>query len=95
MYKSMGILSNMQDYTQLGIAGLTLGILFFIVRYFVTAMNLKDQAILEQHDKLASLTERSIDGISKFTDALNRNTMSTKNNSDKLTSQILDLMKRK
>lgn len=35
------------DWTQLGIAGLTLLILFFIVRYFVQAITLKDKQIIE------------------------------------------------
>ena len=35
----------MNDYSQLGIAGLTLGILFFIVRWFVDTITKKDEQI--------------------------------------------------
>jgi hypothetical protein len=35
----------MEQVTQLGVSGLTLGILFFIVRYFVTAIKEKDLQI--------------------------------------------------
>jgi len=35
----------MQDYTQLGIAGATLGILFLVVRYFIQAIDKKDSYI--------------------------------------------------
>lgn len=37
----------MNDYSQLGIAGLTLGILFFIVRWFVATISKKDKQILD------------------------------------------------
>ena len=37
----------MEAWTQLGIAGLTLAILFFVVRYFVAAITAKDKQIIE------------------------------------------------
>ena len=36
----------MTDYTQFGIAGLTLGILFIIVKYFIEAINKKDAELI-------------------------------------------------
>lgn len=48
----------MQDYTQLGIAGITLGILYFIVRYFVSALRQKDVVILEAYRKINEISTK-------------------------------------
>ncbi len=64
----------MDSWTQLGIAGLTLGILFFMIRYFVGAMTKKDQVIATQYESLKDLTVRSIEATIKFTEAININT---------------------
>ena len=45
----------METYTQLGIAGITLGILFFIVRYFVDTIKEKDRTTLELTRKLIEM----------------------------------------
>ena len=83
----------MGDYTQLGIAGLTLGILFFIVRYFVSAMNKKDDILLRQHEELKELTIKGMETTEKFTQAVNTNTQTAKTSSDNLTKLILELIK--
>ena len=49
-----------EQLTQFGIAGLTLGILFFIVRYFVKAMEGKDKRIGEMTDQFRLVIENHI-----------------------------------
>jgi hypothetical protein len=83
----------MGDYTQLGIAGLTLGILFFIVRYFVSAMNKKDEMLLKQHEELKELTIKGMESTEKFTQAVNLNTQTAKKSADNLTKLILEVIK--
>lgn len=72
----------MENWTQLGVSGLTLGILFFIVRYFVEAMDKKDDVISSQHKDLQELTIRSINATNKFTEAVNVNTNAAKQAAD-------------
>lgn len=45
------------EITQFGIAGLTLAILFFIVRYFVAALTKKDDQILKKDDQILEMTK--------------------------------------
>ena len=68
----------MEAYTQLGISGVTLGILFFIVRYFISAMDKKDSIIIDQYKALRELTERSILSIDKVSNTIEINTNATK-----------------
>jgi hypothetical protein len=46
------------DYTQLGISGLALGIIFFIVRYFVAAMKSKDNLIIDSMRKVYDISSQ-------------------------------------
>lgn len=85
----------MDNFTQLGIAGITLAILFFIVRYFVQAMNKKDDVIELQHRELKDLTVKGMDQTAKFTEAVNKNTEAAKESSDNLTKMMLELIKTK
>ncbi len=49
-----------EQITQLGISGLTLFILFFIVRYFVKALESKDKRINEMADQFRLVMENHI-----------------------------------
>lgn len=73
----------MADYTQLGIAGVLAGILFFTVRYFVASINKKDEVIEKLNDKFVELASKDIESRIKNTES-----------NDKLTSAIYQLIKR-
>lgn len=90
----------MENYTQLGLAGATLAILFFIVKYFVAAMNKKDDTITDLHTKFIELSEKNIVSHNELTTSLKANTESnrqvavaTKEGNDKLTAMILKVIK--
>lgn len=48
----------MNEWTQIGVSGATLFILFFIVKYFVAAMNKKDDTIQTFTNKFYELAEK-------------------------------------
>jgi len=65
-----------QEFSQLGISGLTLGILFFIVRYFITALKDKDCYIKQlTNDFTVVITNH----IKHETAAMNKNTKALDN----------------
>ena len=68
----------MEAYTQLGIAGLTLGILFFIVRYFISALDKKDGTISGLTDRFIKVTEDTNQSHAELTTAIGMNTKVTK-----------------
>lgn len=81
------------NVTQLGIAGLTLAILFFIVRYFVEALKEKDKRNGDLADKLLDLSQRNIEANKKLSDSIDANTQATKTNTDNLSKLMLELIK--
>jgi hypothetical protein len=58
----------MQDYTQLGVAGATLAILFFIIRYFVASLDKKDAYIKEMISEFQNHVEICNNNFMKFGD---------------------------
>lgn len=76
----------MNDFTQLGIAGLTLAILFFVVRYFVAAMTKKD-------DYIQKITTDFTLVINNHIDHNTRSLTKFGNSIDKLTKAIVHLKK--
>ena len=54
-----------EQITQLGISGFTLFILLIIVRYFVKAMDTKDERIKEMTDQFRLVMENHIDHETK------------------------------
>ena len=92
----------MEAYTQLGIAGLTLGILFFIVRYFISALDKKDGTISGLTDRFIKVTEDTNQSHAELTTAIGMNTKVTKESveaskksSDNLTKLVLKIVKTK
>lgn len=88
------------SWTQLGLAGATLAILFFIVKYFVATLNKKDVDITELNKKFIELSEKNITSHNELAQALDKNTQSnkevataTKEGNDKLTAMILKVIK--
>jgi len=51
---------KMDNYSQLGISGLTLGILFFIVRWFITTISRKDEQISHITDEFTKVVVNHI-----------------------------------
>jgi hypothetical protein len=51
-------MQELELFTNLGLAGAALAIIFFIVRYFVQAMTKKDAYIVEQTKEFTTLTGR-------------------------------------
>lgn len=83
------------NITQLGIAGVTLAILFFIVRYFVEALKEKDKRNGDLADKLLDLSQGNIEANKKLSDSIDANTQATKTNTDNLSKLMLELIKSK
>ena len=81
----------MEQYTQLGLAGVTLGILFFTVQYFVKAINHKDSMNYELTQKFIKIAQDNIDTRRVQTEVMKKQVKST----DKLSTIINDLMKKK
>lgn len=81
--------------TQLGIAGATLAILFFIVRYFVTAMLKKDDIILALTDKFIKIAEENTEARVGLTQAINTNTKATESGTKHLSGLMNKILKRK
>jgi len=73
----------MQEFTQLGIAGLTLFILFFVVKYFVKAISDKDQQIKEMITQfnvtINNHISHSSQAFGELTDAIKELTKEIKN----------------
>lgn len=89
-----------ETFANLGLAGATLAILFFIVRYFVTAINAKDIVIKDLTAQFLQLAKDDIDSRNQHTKALDINTRSNEtiakvasDSNDKLTVLILKAMK--
>lgn len=82
------------DYTQLGLAGITLAILFFVVRYFVQAMQEKDKVNKELTDKFIEITRGTIESQNKLAEAIDQNTSASKSNTDKLSLLVLKALKK-
>lgn len=92
----------MDGWTQLGIAGITLGILFFIVRYFVKALQDSRLDSKELTNKFITLAEENIKSHTQLTSAITANTQvtresieSSKLSSDNLTALILKIVTNK
>lgn len=82
---------NQVDFTQLGLAGAMLSILFFIVKYFVTALAAKDTSYTDLANKLLDLSNATVLSNQKLADAIQANTVANKQNIDTLTALILQL----
>lgn len=80
-------------FTQLGISGLTLAILFFVVRYFVQAMTIKDKENAELTGKFIDMTRHNLESQSNLTRAIEANTISTKVSTDNLSKLMLKVLK--
>ena len=69
-------MENLEIFSNLGLAGAALAIIFFIVRYFVKAMTKKDDFIINQTKEFTKLTGRFDttvrNHISHSTKALNK-----------------------
>ncbi len=85
----------MENWTQLGIAGLTLAILAFIVRYFVSALDKKDARNIELANKLLDLSEENIKTNNKLAESIDKNTEIAKTTSDNLTKLMVEVIKSK
>lgn len=83
----------MDALTQLGIAGATLGILLLVVKYFIQAVNKKDDIIIGQHRELTRLVERGIESQQRNTEVVKQNTEAIKKNSDDISHLIMKLVK--
>lgn len=83
------------DYSQLGIAGVTLAILFFIVRYFVSTITKKDEANALLTQKLFELSQQGLAVQQKLATSLDANTEAAKESSDKLTALFEEVIKGK
>lgn len=92
-----------QITTGFGIAGATLVILLFVIKFFldsqkkqqeffVDTIEKKDILLSNQHSEIKDLAEKGNDAIIKFTDALSANTEANKNNADNLTKVVFELM---
>lgn len=85
----------MGDWTQLGIAGLTLGILFFIVKYFVKEQTENRIDAKELTERFIKMSEDSNRVQSKLTEAIQANTIATKNSTDNITKLLVEVIKSK
>lgn len=65
-------MTELQGFTQLGVAGITLAILFFIVRYFVDAMKAKDEHIYSATKEFTKVVGNHIDHSTKAMSELNK-----------------------
>lgn len=77
-----------EEITNLGISGLTLGILFFIVRYFITALKDKDCYIKQLTSDFTKVIENH---IRHETASMDRTTKAL----EKLTKAITKMNKKK
>lgn len=91
-----------EAWTQLGIAGLTLGILFFIVRFFIKALENNRTDNKELTEKFIAITEENIKTHGQLVQSIDANTRATKESidssklsSDNLTSLILKIITNK
>lgn len=83
------------DYTQLGIAGFSLGIIFFIIRYFVEAQKEERQVNRGLTERVTRVVERNARTHEELKRAILANTDATKQSTDYLSKMILELMKSK
>lgn len=86
-------------YVQLGlavvsIATASLGIIYFVVKYFTVTLTKKDDLNQRLSDKLSELTERDIESRLKLTQSIEANTELTKATMDNLTRLILKILKK-
>ena len=87
---------------QFGLPGVMLGILFFVVKYFVEAMREKDVVIQTLTAKLMALTEEGLKSQNKLSQAIDANTQATKTSAemnkastDNLSKLVLELLQKK
>lgn len=86
------------DYTQFGLAGLCLGIIFFIVKYFIENSQKKDSDLKELTEKFIAMTERAIEVQSDLSKSIEANTAITKaaaTESDRLSQFMLKVFQSK
>lgn len=91
----------MENWTPLGIAGATLGILYFIVRYFVKALEHKDALNMQLTDKFIEIAQENTEARVKLTQAIDANTQMTKvsneiskQNADMMTKLVVEAVKK-
>ena len=92
----------MESMAQFGLPGVMLGILFFVVKYFVEAMREKDVVIQRLTARLMEITEQSLKSQNKLSQAIDANTQATKTSAeinktstDNLSKLVLELMQKK
>lgn len=84
----------MNGYDQLGMAGATLVILFFVVRYFVKAMDMKDTYNKMLTEKLVGLVEDNIASRGKLVESIDANTKATNVTTQNLEKLMIKILKR-
>lgn len=90
------------NITQLGVSGLTLGILYFVVKNFVKTINKKDEHIERLTEKFIDMGKQNIESHLGLTKSIDANTEATrqakessKKDNDNLSKLILKLIKTK
>lgn len=84
----------MQDYTQLGIAGATLGILFYIVKKFIDELNESRRDNKELTEKFIRIAEENSEARIILKNAITANTEATKTTADNITKLLLKVLKK-
>lgn len=83
----------MDGYTQFGVAGVMLGIFFFIIRYFVSAMKESRRDNKDLTDKFIKMNEDNIKTNTNLTRSIEANTQITQKSTDMLTALTLKIIK--
>lgn len=92
----------MDNWTQFGVAGVMLFIFFFIVKYFVSTLRIKDKQYIELTEKFIKIAEDSVIEKVNLKNAIDANTQMTKlsseiskQNADTFTSLVMKVIKEK
>lgn len=88
-------MEGVDNWTQLGISGVTLSILFFIVRYFISALDKKDAVNLELTNKFIQIAEENTESRVNLKSAIETNTKVTKNMGEQLKKLSLSLVEKR
>lgn len=88
-------MEGVDNWTQLGISGVTLSILFFIVRYFISALDKKDAVNLELTNRFIKIAEENTESRVNLKSAIETNTKVTKNMGEHLKKLSLSLVEKR